>query len=100
MRCRGRGIFGFALIAMSHKTTADFWELYNQLPLPVRRTADKNYELLKADLRHPSLHFKEVHAGMWSVRVGVGYRALATFEDGIYNWFWIGSHAEYNRLIS
>jgi len=32
--------------------------------------------------------------------VGVGYRALGLkVDDGIV-WFWIGSHAEYERLIS
>ena len=85
---------------MTHRTTPDFWNLYDGLPLSVQRIADKNYELLKADLHHPSLHSKEVYAGMWSVRVGIGYRALATIEDGVYYWFWIGTHAKYDRLIS
>ena len=60
--------------------------------------ARKNYELLREDRRHPSLHFKKV-GGNWSVRVGLGYRALGTgVEDGVL-WFWIGSHAQYDRLI-
>jgi hypothetical protein len=39
------------------------------------RVADKDFALLKADTKHPSLHFKKI-AGMWSVRVGAHYRAL------------------------
>lgn len=65
----------------------------------VQRTADKNYELLKADPHHPSLHFKAVSNGLWSVRAGIGYRALAILEADIFYWFWIGSHAEYDHII-
>jgi hypothetical protein len=35
----------------------------------------------------------------WSVRVGIGYRALAVAGDDGPVWFWIGSHAEYDRII-
>jgi len=31
--------------------------------------------------------------------VGIGYRALAVDSDDGPVWFWIGSHAEYDRLI-
>jgi hypothetical protein len=33
------------------------------------------------------------------VRVGRGYRALATEVDGALLWFWIGSHKDYDVLI-
>lgn len=84
---------------MSHFTTADFWRLYNALPPDVRRLADKNYDLLQADPTHPSLQFKEIE-GLWSVRVGLHYRALAYRESGNLFWFWIGSHAEYDKVVS
>jgi hypothetical protein len=51
-----------------------------------------------ADLRHPSLHLKPV-GDFWSVRVTDDYRALAYREDAVFNWFWIGSHDEYMRLL-
>ncbi|WRH68701.1 MAG: hypothetical protein RSE13_11420 [Planktothrix sp. GU0601_MAG3] len=35
----------------------------------------------------------------WSVRIGIHYRALAVEENGEIAWFWIGSHAEYDRLL-
>ena len=83
---------------MIHHTTADFWDGYRRLPESVRRLADDNYERLKANPRHPSLHFKRV-GRLWAVRVGIGYRALAAeAEDGLV-WFWIGSHAEYDRIL-
>lgn len=87
---------------MNHFTLPRFWELYNQLPAEVRRLADKNYRILKINPNHPSLHFKKIGQGqqLWSVRVGISYRALGRETDRGIVWFWIGSHAEYDRLIS
>lgn len=58
--------------------------------------ADKNYDILKKDPKHPSLRFKKI-GKLWSVRVGIYYRALGIEEDIV--WFWIGSHADYDKLI-
>lgn len=80
---------------MKHFTTHDFWRLYNVLPRDVRELADKNYDLLCANSTHPSLQFKEI-ADLWSVRVGLHYRAVAYREGGSLFSFWIGSHVEYN----
>jgi hypothetical protein len=61
--------------------------------------ADKNFELLKADLRHPSHYFKNIGEHR-SVRVDIRYRALAVeFSDGLV-WFWIGSHSDYDELLT
>jgi hypothetical protein len=71
--------------------------LYDQLPAHVRTTADENFEILKSDPRHPSLHLKRVGV-FWSVRVGIAWRALAVQHDDTFVWFWIGSHADYDKL--
>ncbi|MEW6713321.1 MAG: hypothetical protein AB1403_26105 [Candidatus Riflebacteria bacterium] len=87
---------------MNHRTLPRFWQHYQQLPKEVQQLADKNFDLLKSDPHHPSLHFKKVDDGrkLWSVRVGLQYRALGREKpDGIV-WFWIGTHAEYNKLLS
>lgn len=84
---------------MRHVATARFWRLYEQLPIAVQRLADKNFEILKANPRHPALRFKKI-GNLWSVRVGAHYRALAASEDDAFVWFWIGSHADYDRLLS
>jgi hypothetical protein len=68
------------------------------LPSSIRGLADANFALLKNDPRHPSLQFKKV-GQYWSVRVGLHYRALAVETEDRYLWFWIGSHADYDRLI-
>jgi hypothetical protein len=83
---------------LKHLASARFWALYGSLPAEIQATADKNFALLKADPRHPSLHFKKV-GPLWSARVGDRYRVLGRdVEDGIL-WFWIGTHAEYDKLV-
>ena len=85
---------------MKHTASRRFWDLLEALPADVQALAHRNYALLKSDPSHPSLHFKPVAGGRFhSVRVGLHYRALgAPVDDGIH-WFWIGSHAQYDKLL-
>ena len=83
---------------MRHFTTPDFWKCYEKLPVSIQELAYKNYQLLKQDSWHPSLHLKKVNS-YWSVRVGIDYRAVGIkINEGIL-WFWIGIHTEYDKLI-
>lgn len=59
---------------MKHWASPSFWEAYGRLPKEVRSVADKNFQLLKSDPQHPSLHFKKI-GRFWSARVGLRYRA-------------------------
>jgi hypothetical protein len=68
------------------------------VPAEIRRLADSSYSILKTDSSHPSLHLKKT-GSLWSVRVGLHYRALATEVEGDLVWFWLGSHADYDRLV-
>jgi hypothetical protein len=83
---------------LKHYAISDFWQRYSNLPADVQREADKAYALLRENPRHPSLRFKKI-GQYWSVRVGSHYRALAVEVDDGLVWFWIGSHAEYDRLL-
>ena len=83
---------------MKHRTSPKFWGCYEQLPVAIQILADENFELLKSDSRHPSLHFKKV-GRFWSVRVGIHYRAIGVQKDDDVVWFWIGHHAVYDRMI-
>ena len=80
------------------RTTVRFWTCFGRLPEAVQRVARQNFELLKDDPSHPSLHFKKVGT-QWSVRVGLNHRALAVEDGADYIWGWIGPHDEYERLI-
>ena len=81
-----------------HRTTARFWTCFGDLPEAVQRVARRNFELLKENPAHPSLHFKKV-GNLWSVRVGLNHRALALEDGADFMWVWIGPHNEYKRLI-
>jgi len=83
---------------VNHHATSRFWNCYYQLPVTLRDLADTSFDLLKENPRHPSLHLKKVNR-LWSVRIGRKHRALAIEEDGALVWFWIGTHAEYDRMI-
>jgi hypothetical protein len=62
------------------------------------RTRQKKLQITETESGHPSLHFKKV-GDFVSARVGISYRVLGVnVPDGIL-WFWIGRHAEYDRII-
>ncbi len=69
---------------MKHLARKSFWEHYDRLPKKIKALADKNFDLLKRDPRHPSLQLKKA-GRLWSARVV---------------WFWIGPHDEYERHLS
>lgn len=81
-----------------HRTVSRFWKCFDALPADVQESAEKNYQLLKENPNHPSLHFKRV-GKYWSVRVSLDYRGLAVETDDGFLWFWIGKHSEYDRII-
>jgi len=65
----------------------------------VQQLARENFALLKHSPSHPSLQFKPVDHGKYrSVRVGLHYRALGIPVAAGVQWFWIGSHADYDKL--
>lgn len=81
-----------------HRTTARFWASFARIPEPVQKVARENFELLKTNPNHPSLHFKRI-GKFWSARVGLNYRALAVEDGPDFVRVWIGPHDEYERLI-
>jgi hypothetical protein len=83
---------------LKHYTSPQFWRCHQKLPAPVQELAQKNLDLLKTDIRHPSLHFKKI-GKYYSIRVGLPYRALAVESPEGLVWFWIGNHSEYDRII-
>ena len=84
---------------MRHLASLSFWVAYEALPERIQRLADRTFDILKVDQRYPALHFKRI-GRYWSVRIGLHYRALGVeVEEGLL-WVWIGSHADYDRLIN
>lgn len=84
---------------MKSSALPEFWDCLEQLPPPVQKIARKNFKLWQRSPMLKSLEFKKIKGDLWSVRAGSGFRALATFHDGRYLWFWIGTHDKYERLL-
>jgi hypothetical protein len=85
---------------LKHTASKRFWQCVEALPAEVQVSARRNYALLRIDPSHPSLQFKTVGGGKFhSVRVGLYYRALGIPVQVGVHWFWIGTHAEYDKLV-
>ena len=87
---------------MKSRATPRFWAAYRDLPPDIQELARKAYRLFRENPRHPSLQFKRVHdvEPIYSVRVSLGVRAIGLLENDQMIWFWIGTHADYDRLLN
>lgn len=83
-------------------TTNRFRKALAKLPKNVQERARQSYQLWKLNNNHPSLHFKQIYKQqpIYSVRIGLSYRAIGIIEKDTIIWFWIGSHEDYNNLIA
>jgi hypothetical protein len=83
-------------------TTARFRKSYSALPEHIQEAAKKSFQTWKKDPAYPALRYKQVHKTkpIFSVRIGIGWRALGVKEKNTMVWFWIGSHSEYNKLVA
>lgn len=86
---------------MKSFTSRRFRERYEKLPRDVKLRAQRAYKLFRLNPAHPGLNFKKVddQDNVYSARVGLGYRALAQMDGEDVVWFWIGPHAEYDKLL-
>lgn len=86
---------------MNSRRERRFDEALAALPPHARIQAEAAYRLFAQNPFHTSLKFKPVtkSRNIWSVRVGISYRALGRRDGDTIAWFWIGTHAEYNQLL-
>ena len=86
---------------MKSRTTRRFWQLFDALPAEVQLQAKSAYQLWSIDPWHSSLRFKKIENNipLYSVRVGLHYRAIGKRDGDEVKWFWIGSHADYDKLL-
>jgi len=85
---------------ISH-ATPKFWRCFRKLPDDVQQAAEQAFALFERNPQHPSLRFKcvQAEASVWSVRIGLHYRALGTREADEMVWFWVGTHAAYDQML-
>ncbi len=86
---------------MKSKTTKRFRAGVKTLPESIRKQAREAYRLFRQNPYHPSLNFKLVIPAerVYSVRIGIHYRALGRWIGDEVVWFWIGPHAEYDKFL-
>ena len=86
---------------MNSRTTRRFREALRELPDEVRQRARRAYRRFREDPTHPGLRFRRIHTAepIYSARIGLRYRALAVVNGDVAVWFWIGTHADYDRLL-
>lgn len=86
---------------MISRTTKRFRKLLSELPLHVQKQARDAYRIWTNDPWHASLQFKQIHTTkpVFSARIGLDWRAVCVRTGDTALWYFIGSHAEYERLI-
>jgi hypothetical protein len=86
---------------MTSRTTRQFRGLFAALPKRAQQQAREGYRLFRDNPAHPGLRFKRVHQDppTYSARVGISYRAVGVLDGDVITWFWIGTHAEYDKLL-
>jgi hypothetical protein len=86
---------------MKSRTTRKFWRLFDALPIDIQEQARRSYRQFRDNPAHPGLSFKRVSTvePVYSVRIGVTYRAAGLLESDTVTWFWIGPHDAYDRLL-
>lgn len=84
---------------MKHVAVEQFTELYGKLPVKVQKFVDHNFTVIKEYPDHPLLRLLKVE-GIWSMRLGSQYRALAVEEGETIIWFWIGKYKHYTSLFN
>jgi hypothetical protein len=83
------------------RTTRRFWRLFAALSSDVQKDAKRAYQIFQENPGHPGLQFKKLEGydDVYSARIGLAYRTLAVVKGDRVVWFWIGSHADYDRLV-
>ena len=86
---------------MQSPTTRHFWRLFLTLPKDVQKDAKRSYKFFLENPAHLGLQFKKLEGedNIYSVRIGLETRALAALKKDRIVWYWVGSHAEYDRLV-
>ena len=87
---------------MTSRTSSDFRRDLARLPAAVRRQVRDAYRLFRDNPQHPSLKFKKLppHEDLWSVRISNDYRAIGRYRGDVLVWFFVGSHADYDKLVA
>jgi hypothetical protein len=90
-----------------NRRTWAFHEMFASLPAQYQQAANDAFQRFLLNPNHPALRshpLKPTRKGQhWpdsiSVTISMGYRAIYVVRNGVNVWYWIGSHADYDKLI-
>ena len=87
---------------MNSRASAAFWRRFQALPPDVQAKAREAFARFLEDPANPWLAFKKLRGfpNYWSVRATLSCRAVAVREGDTLIWFWIGNHAEFDRVFA
>ena len=87
---------------MISRLHASFRRDFAKLPSEIQKRARAAYRRFRNDPSHSGLQFKRLHSQLplWSVRITDSYRAVGIRTDDTIVWFFIGTHAEYDRMLA
>jgi hypothetical protein len=82
-------------------TTRQFWDLFANMPPEVQVHARRAFRTFQSNSFHPGLQFKKLGGedAIYSARIGLGYRAVGAMTRSGVVWFWIGNHADFDRMF-
>lgn len=86
---------------MRSVVSTEFRRQFSKLPKEIQEQVRSAYALWRQNPNHPGLDFKKLKVvDAFSARIGMHYRTdCVKVADDVVVWEWIGTHAEYDRLI-
>ena len=87
---------------MKSHTTERFRKAFGRLPAHVQARARQAFRLWQQSPSHLSLRFKQVHPTqpIYAVRIGIHWRAVGVKTGDTIVWYWVGSHSDYDSLLT
>jgi hypothetical protein len=91
----------------NNRTTRSFRRMYSALPTNIRELCRSKCRVFHDDPNHPSLRVHDLQdrkkgshrGGSISVSITMRYRSIFVVgDDGVNVWYWVGTHAEYDRF--
>lgn len=93
-------------VAIRNVRTREFRYLHSELPIRIQELATKAFRFFVDTPRHPSLRLHRLkddtagrhRDGSISVSLSRQYRAIYFTNGDVNVWYWIGTHADYDRF--
>ena len=90
-----------------NRRTREFRELFDRLPASVQELARRAFAAFVDNPAHPGLRHHALRdnskgshlPGSFSVSISMKYRAVYAGRGNVNLWYWVGTHADYDRLI-